>query len=44
MIFYGLSLLMMIPAGIFMVIAIVAYLIYNRWKENKAESFEKRSN
>ena len=44
MVFYGLSLMMMIPFGIVLVIALIAYLIYRRIQERKSENFEKRSN
>ena len=42
--FFGLSVLMMIPAGGIIIILIVAYVIYNRIREKKRETFEKREN
>ncbi|MEQ9063621.1 MAG: hypothetical protein RIE58_05560 [Vicingaceae bacterium] len=44
MFFYGLSLLLMLPFGLIIAGLILAYLIYDRYKEKKAERFEKRSN
>lgn len=42
--FFGLSLIMMLPAGGIILMIIIFYLIYNRFKEGKKEDFEKRSN
>jgi len=40
--FFGLSLMMMFPAGTIIIIVAVAYLIYNRIRAKKKETFEKR--
>jgi hypothetical protein len=42
--FFGLSLLLMLPAGVVILGIIVFYIIYNRVKESKKEDFEKRDN
>ena len=42
--FFGLSVLMMVPAGSIIVLLIVVYVIYNRVREMKKETFEKREN
>lgn len=42
--FFGLSLIMMLPAGGVILLIIIFYLIYNRINDRKKEDFEKRSN
>jgi uncharacterized membrane protein len=42
--YFGISLLLMVPAGIILLAIVVAYLIYNRIRENRKEDFERRDN
>ena len=42
--YFGISLLLMLPAGFIILALVFAYLIYNHIKKSKTERFEKRDN